>query len=60
MIPSTQVEILKEIWEQAYEIFADMEDLNDEELLECRLAIRGRAKSIMKLQTALEMRRSDA
>jgi hypothetical protein len=60
MIPRTKVEILNEIWEQAYEIFADMEDLNDEELLECRLAIRGRAKSIMKLQTALEMRRSDA
>jgi len=59
MVPRTKVEILKEIWDQAYEIFADMEDLNDEELLQCRLNIKGRAKSIMKLQTALEMRRSD-
>jgi len=42
-------EVLDDIWNQAYEIFADMDDLNDEELLECRLAIRGRAKSIMTL-----------
>ena len=33
----------------AYMNPADMEDLNDEELLECRLAIRGRAKALMRL-----------
>ena len=33
-------ELVDEIWEQAYEIFADMADLNDEELLQCRLNIR--------------------
>jgi hypothetical protein len=42
-------ETLDEIWNEAYEIYADMEDLNDEELLECRLAIRGRAKALMRL-----------
>lgn len=42
-------ELVDEIWEQAYEIFADMADLNDEELLQCRLNIKGRAKHIMRL-----------
>lgn len=42
-------ELVDEIWEQAYEIFADMADLNDEELLQCRLNIKGRAKSIMRM-----------
>tara|TARA_R100001198_G_scaffold17504_1_gene8459 strand:+ start:601 stop:771 length:171 start_codon:yes stop_codon:yes gene_type:complete len=42
-------QLVDEIWEQAYEIFADMADLNDEELVECRLAIKGRAKDIMRM-----------
>ena len=42
-------EILDDIWNQAYEIFADMDDLNDFELLQCRRNIKGRAKSIMSL-----------
>ena len=45
----TTKELVDEIWEQAYEIFADMADLNDEELLQCRLNIKGRAKSIMRM-----------
>ena len=45
----TKVQALDEIWNEAYEIFADMEDLNDEELLQCRLNIKGRAKHIMRL-----------
>jgi len=42
-------QLIDEIWEQAYEIFADMADLNDKELVECRLAIKGRAKDIMRM-----------
>ena len=42
-------QLVDEIWEQAYEIFADMSDLNDEELLQCRLNIKGRAKDIMRM-----------
>ena len=49
MKPMTKVQALDEIWNEAYEIFADMEDLNDEELLQCRLNIKGRAKSIMRM-----------
>ena len=49
MKPMTKVQALDEIWNEAYEIFADMEDLNDEELLQCRLNIKGRAKHIMRL-----------
>jgi len=40
---------MSEIWDQAYELYADLEDLNDEELLEVRLNMKGRAKSIMRL-----------
>ena len=49
MKPMTKVQALDEIWNEAYEIFADMADLNDEELLQCRLNIKGRAKSIMRM-----------
>ena len=49
MLKLTQQDALDQIWNEAYEIFADMEDLNDEELLQCRLNIKGRAKSIMRM-----------
>ena len=49
MLKLTQQDALDQIWNEAYEIFADMEDLNDEELVECRLAIKGRAKDIMRM-----------
>ena len=49
MLKLTQQDALDQIWNEAYEIFADMEDLNDEELLQCRLNIKGRAKDIMRM-----------
>ena len=49
MLKLTQQDALDQIWNEAYEIFADMADLNDEELLQCRLNIKGRAKHIMRL-----------
>jgi hypothetical protein len=49
MLKLTQSDALDQIWNEAYEIFADMDDLNDEELLQCRLNIKGRAKHIMRL-----------
>jgi hypothetical protein len=42
------MDAMSEIWDQAYELYADLEDLNDEELLSVRLNMKGRAKSIMK------------
>ena len=58
MLKLTQQDALDQIWNEAYEIFADMEDLNDEELVECRLAIKGRAKHIMRLSN-LDQYRQD-
>jgi|TARA_B100000085_G_scaffold251541_1_gene248640 hypothetical protein len=58
MLKLTQQDALDQIWNEAYEIFADMEDLNDEELLQCRLNIKGRAKHIMRLSN-LEQYRKD-
>ena len=58
MLKLTQQDALDQIWNEAYEIFADMADLNDEELLECRLAIKGRANHIMRLSN-LEQYRKD-
>ena len=58
MLKLTQQDALDQIWNEAYEIFADMEDLNDEELLQCRLNIKGRAKHIMRLSN-LEQYRED-
>ena len=52
-------QLVDEIWEQAYEIFADMADLNDEELVECRLAIKGRAKHIMRLSNLDKYRKDN-
>ena len=45
MLKLTQSDALDQIWNEAYEIIADMEDLNDVELLQCRLNIKGRAKN---------------
>ena len=58
MLKLTQQDALHLVWKEAYEIFADMEDLNDEELLQCRLNIKGRAKHIMRLSN-LEQYRQD-
>ena len=58
MLKLTQQDAIDQIWNEAYEIFADMEDLNDEELLQCRLNIKGRAKHIMRLSN-LEQYRKD-
>tara|TARA_B100000287_G_C20533754_1_gene741932 strand:- start:715 stop:1044 length:330 start_codon:yes stop_codon:yes gene_type:complete len=39
--------LLDEAWEQAYELFADFEDLNDEDIISCREVMRERVKQIM-------------
>jgi hypothetical protein len=59
MLKLTQQDAIDQIWNEAYEIFADMEDLNDEELVECRLAIKGRAKHIMRLSNLDEYRKDN-
>ena len=59
MLRMTESDALHQIWKEAYEIFADMEDLNDEELLQCRLNIKGRAKHIMRLSNLDEYRKDN-
>ena len=39
--------LLDEAWEQAYELFADFEDLNDEDIISCREVMHERVKQIM-------------
>ena len=40
---------LNEAWAQAYELFANFEDLSDEDIIECRKIMHERAKVIMDL-----------
>lgn len=41
--------LLIEAWQQAYELFADYEDLNDEDIIACREVMHERVKQIMAM-----------
>ena len=40
---------LNEAWAQAYELFADYEDLNDEDIIACRASMHERVRIIMAM-----------